>query len=134
MRRKFLQYFRRNSERGIDFVRDLVGDRLGDGFLSAKQSIPDEIDAAPERSRPAQTCDAQVHAASFWSSREAFVPPNPNEFERTMSIFAGRALFATTLRFKSASALRKLMFAGSICACKASKQMTASIAPAAPNE
>src|SRR5262249_45928142 len=108
--------------------------RFGNGFLAAKQTLPNLVNAVAKRRDPAHTGDSQTHAVAFRIRIDAFVPPNPNEFERAISIFAWRDSLATMLRSRSGSRLRKLMFGGRSCACNASKQTTASIAPAAPNE
>src|ERR1700724_2265828 len=133
MWRQVFERFGRNEKTGVNLVT-LARDGLSRPFIPAHQSIPNLVDTASQRRNPARARNAQSHAGFFRIRIDALVPPNPNEFERTMSIFASRDLFATISMSRSGSVARKLMFGGRNCPCSASKQMTASIAPAAPNE
>src|ERR1700736_360692 len=112
MRRQIFQRLGRDTKSGVCFIRDRIRDRLHWGFIATKQTAPNCIDSAAKRRDPAHACNSQAHAASFWIRMEAFVPPNPNEFDRMMSTFASRDSFATMFRLRSWSAFRKLMFGG----------------------
>src|SRR5437763_1712031 len=96
--------------------------------------MPNFVDAIAQRRYPTHPRDVDAHAATDRMIMEAFVPPKPNEFERTVRTAALLDWFATIFNSNSASPSRKLMFGGRNSSCSASRLMTASIAPAAPNE
>src|ERR1700736_1686658 len=112
MRRQIFQDVAWNPKNRIFLFSQCFRNGLRDGFFSAQQAFPHALDAASERRDPSRACDSQTHAANFCITMEAFVPPKPNEFERTMSIFAERDSFATMSRSTSSSGARKLMFGG----------------------
>src|ERR1700751_3726456 len=100
-----------------------IGRFFGNGrrgcLLTLKQSLPNGIHAGAQRGNPPHTGNRQPHASPVRCSpaseargesgtlriiSEAFVPPNPNEFESATLTAAGRASFATMLRSTSSSA------------------------------
>src|SRR6202049_1968920 len=72
--------------------------------LSLHDALPIyRINTTPEGGNPPHAGDCQTHASNFCITREAFVPPKPKEFERTVCKDAGRDSFATMLRSASSS-------------------------------
>src|SRR5436853_6978354 len=96
--------------------------------------MPNFVDAIAQRRYPTHPRDVDAHAATDRMIMEAFVPPKPNEFERTVRTAARLDWFATIFNSNSASPSRNLMFGGRNSSCSASRLMTDSIAPAEPNE
>src|SRR5947207_6844291 len=133
MGRRFGRSRCRNPEDRI-VAAERAGKRFGARALAVQQAIPYFLDTAPERRDPAHARDLNAHAATDRRMMDAFVPPNPNEFERTVRTLPAREEFATMFRSRPVSPWRKLMFGGSNWCRSARMLMTASIAPAAPNE
>src|SRR5450755_515801 len=85
---------------------------LGRCCLTILQAVPDAGEITPERRHPTHARDSQAHASIARIMTEAFVPPKPKEFDRTVRRLPGWELFAMMLRSSPASPLRKLMFGG----------------------
>src|SRR5437870_6307943 len=134
MWRKICQRQIGNSKDRIGLVADRIRDLSRRSLFSSKQAIPNFQNTAAERRHPSHARDAHAHSGNCWITMEAFVPPNPNEFETTVRSNAGRGSFATMLRSTSSSGVRKFIFAGRNWCRSERIQKTASIAPAAPNE
>ena len=100
------------SENAVGFVTELFGDFFCSRLVSLKQPFPHKIDTASQRRNPPHARDSETHASNLRIAMEAFVPPNPNEFERTVRSAAGRALFAMTFKSMFSSGARKLMLPG----------------------
>src|SRR5205814_7597709 len=91
-------------------------------LFTLKQLLPNGINAGAQRSNPPHAGNRQTHASpvrgspgkggNLRISSDAFVPPNPNEFESAVFTIAGRASFATMLKSTSSSGVVKLMLAG----------------------
>src|SRR5215831_21120040 len=96
----------------VNAVGELFGNRRRGCLLTLKQSLPNGIHAGAQRGNPPHTGNRQPHASTLRIISEAFVPPNPNEFESAMLTAASRASLATMLRSTSSSAAVKLMLAG----------------------
>src|ERR1700686_5570735 len=101
-----------HSKNGIRLIIKFLGNFFSVRLLALKQTLPHRINTTPEGSNPPHAGDCQTHASSFCITREAFVPPKPKEFERTVCKDAGRDSFATMLRSASSSGARKWMFGG----------------------
>src|SRR5712691_2222646 len=101
-----------DTKNGVGLIAGLRCDFFGGRFLAVKQPLPHEIDAAAQRCNPPHPGDRDTHATARCINTEAFVPPNPKEFERTVCTAAARDSFATTSRSTSSSGTRKLMFGG----------------------
>ena len=93
----------RHSKNGISLVIELLGNFFRVRLITLKQTFPHRINTTPEGGNPPHAGDCQTHASNFCITREAFVPPKPKEFERTVRKDAGRDLFATMLRSASSS-------------------------------
>src|SRR3954453_8867798 len=128
--RRNVERFRRNTECRVAAIVGLRYDGLDRCLITGQQSLPNLFYVAAERRDPPAAGDRQPHAARRIT--DALVPPKPKEFERTVRTAAGCARFATIFSGKSASS--KLIFGGRNCSRIASRLITASIAPAAPNE
>src|SRR5229473_2971524 len=134
MRRQAGQRRIRHLKNVVGLIIKLLGNFFRVGLVTLKQTLPHRINTTPKRRNPSHAGDCQTHASNFCITREAFVPPKPKEFERTVRKDAGRDSFATMLRSASSSGARKLMFGGRNWCRSARRQTMASIAPAAPNE
>ena len=100
------------SESAVGLFTELFGDFFRSRLFSLKQPFPHKIDTASQRCNPPHARDSETHASNLRIAMEAFVPPNPKEFERTVRRAAGRALFAMTFKSMFSSEARKLMLPG----------------------
>src|SRR4051794_38479915 len=73
------------------------------------------------------------HAASRRNTIEAFVPPNPKEFDRAMSTVRCWALWGTRSIEVDTDGLSRLSVGGTTPSRMASTEKIASTAPAAPS-
>src|SRR5947207_4181970 len=102
----------RYSKNAVNAIGKFFGNRRRRCFITLKQSLPNGINAGAQRRNPPHAGDRQTHASSLPISTEAFVPPNPNEFESATSTTADRGSFAMMLRLTPLSGVVKLMLAG----------------------
>src|SRR5215212_9890840 len=98
-----LQLRFRHAKNAVNSIGEFFRNRCRRCFLALKQSIPNGINASTQRGNPSHTGNRQTHASGLRISREAFVPPNPNEFESATFTAADRASFPTMLRSTSSS-------------------------------
>src|SRR5262245_46441030 len=98
-----LQRWFRYAENIVNAVGELFGNRSRGCLVTLKQSLPNGIHAGAQRGNPPHTGNRQPHASTLRIMSEAFVPPNPNEFESAMFTAAGRASFAMIFRSTSSS-------------------------------
>src|SRR5204863_8043732 len=113
---------RRDDSNAVTAVGELFGNRRRRCLLTLKQSLPNGINAGAQSGNPPHAGDCQTPAShvrgnlgeggNLRISTDAFVPPNPNEFESAVFTTAGRASFATMLTATSSSGVVKLMLAG----------------------
>src|SRR5262249_22560713 len=119
---KTLQRRFRYAKNAVNAIGELLRNRRRRCLLTLKQSLPNGINTGPQRGNPPHAGNRQTHASpvrgrpdeggNLRISSEAFVPPNPNEFESVIFTAAGCASFAMMLRSTSSSGVVKLMLAG----------------------
>src|ERR1043166_7695070 len=85
----------RYAEDLIRSITKLFGDRCRRCLIALKQSLPNRTNAASERCNPPHAGNRKTHALKLRIRIDAFVPPNPKEFESTVRKAARRASFAT---------------------------------------
>src|SRR5439155_4817306 len=103
----------RYTKNAVNAIGELFGNCRRACLLTVKQSLPNEINTSAQRGNPPHAGNRQTHASNLRIRIEAFVPPNPNEFESAMLTADGCASFAMMLRSRSSSGVVKLMLAGS---------------------
>src|ERR1051325_3370163 len=101
----------RHAENAIGSLAELILDLLSLPLVAAEQALPDRIDPAPYGRNPTDAANSQNHSFANRCIRiDAFVPPKPKEFERTVFTSAGRDWLATISRSKSSSSDWRIKF------------------------
>src|ERR1700730_15489138 len=106
-----------------DFARHAHGNEDGRVKVSALQASASQI---------WRNGDQPHYCARRQKTREALVPPNPNDFESVTLIGRLRALCGTRSIVVATDGLSRLIVGGTTSSRIASRQNIASTAPAAP--
>src|SRR6266581_5420266 len=107
MRRQAGQCRIGHPENTVRLIAQLLPNFFRRRLGALEQTLPDRINAVSQGCDPPRPGDCQTHASNFRITMEAFVPPNPKEFESAVPRAAGRASFDTTASSISSSGARK---------------------------